>query len=98
MKLRFSFRLFSNESRIVNSGAGMILKSQLILTLNYFYFGSSGNTEHLFRGVVILSCYLIDGGKWQRTEQNPACGVFFNKENKMNLRQYCISPTPQIVD
>lgn len=34
----------------------MILKSQLILVLNNFYFGSPANTEHLFWGVDVLGC------------------------------------------
>lgn len=55
----------------VKSGAGMILKSKLILVNNFFFLSDSlGNTEHLFSGVVTLSCSLSDGGKWQRFDKN----------------------------
>lgn len=90
-----SFFFFLNKSRIVKSRAGMILNSKLIFgfkqLLIWFYW--------LYRRTSVLGCgyikyYLTDGGKWQRTDQNPSCGVSFSKEKKTNEGQYYTFPNP----
>lgn len=72
----------------------MILKSKLILALNNFEFDSPDNTEHLFWGVVTPSIISQKEGSGRELIKNPSCGVLFGKENKINLKQYCLFPYP----
>lgn len=90
-KLNSLSNQFSNKSRIVKSRAGMILKSKLILALNNF---ESGNSEHLFWGVVIPSIISQTEESGRELIRIPFGGYFLVKKNEINLRQYCIFPNP----
>lgn len=60
----------------------MILKSKLILALNYFEFDSLGNTEHLFWGVVIPSIISQMEGRGGELIKIPFVGYFLVRKIK----------------
>lgn len=60
----------------------MILKSKLILPLNNCSFDSCGNTEHLFRGVVLSSIISQSEGNGRELIRIPFVGYFLVRKIK----------------